>query len=67
MCTSYRFRVRIVYCEVAAAEQRRRNRARCDDERVPERAIDAMLARWTVPTRDEAHAVDFVVDGVVVG
>ncbi|MBZ0232687.1 MAG: ATP-binding protein, partial [Deltaproteobacteria bacterium] len=63
LCTSYRFRVRIVYCEVDAAEQRRRNRARPEDQRVPERAIDAMLARWTVPTPDEAHAVDYVVDG----
>lgn len=62
LCTSYRFRVRIVYCEVAAAEQRRRNRARPDAQRVPDRALDAMLERWTVPTPDEAHAVAYVVD-----
>ena len=61
LCTAYRFRVHIVYCEVAEAEQRSRNRARA--ERVPERAIDAMLGRWTVPLPDEAHAVDYVVDG----
>jgi predicted kinase len=61
LCTSYRFRVRIVYCEASAAEQRARNRARPDAERVPERAMDAMLTRWTVPTPDEAHAVDYVV------
>ena len=63
LCTGYRFRVRIVYCETSAAEQRARNRARPDAERVPERALDAMLTRWTVPTPDEAHAVDYVVDG----
>lgn len=62
LCTSYRFRVRIVYCEVAEAEQRRRNRERDEAERVPQRAIDGMLARWTVPMPDEAHAVDYVGD-----
>src|SRR5262245_40893769 len=35
LCSRYRFRVRIVYCEVDAAEQGRRNRARAEVDRVP--------------------------------
>lgn len=61
LCRSYRFRTRIVYLEVDAAEQARRNRARPEATRVPARAIARMLTRWTVPTLDEAHAVDYQV------
>jgi predicted kinase len=61
LCRGYRFRVHIVYCEVAAAEQRRRNRARTADRVVPEAVIDRLVGRWTVPTLDEAHAVTYVV------
>jgi predicted kinase len=63
LCTNYRFRVRIVYCETSRDELQRRNRSRTGDAVVPERAIDAMLAKWTVPSPDEAHAVDYVVLG----
>lgn len=63
LCRAYRFRVRVVYCEVAAAEQRRRNRARTADRVVPEAVIDRMVERWTVPQPDEAHAVTYLVDG----
>ncbi len=63
LCRSYRFRVRIVYCEVTAIEQRRRNRGRAADAVVPEKVIERMIGRWSVPAPDEAHAVDYVVDG----
>jgi predicted kinase len=63
LCTNYRFRVRIVYCETSPDELYRRNRSRSGDAVVPDRAIETMLGRWTVPTPDEAHAVDYVVDG----
>jgi predicted kinase len=62
LCRSYRARVHVVYCEAAAAELARRNRERADAERVPAAAIDRMLARWTVPTPDEAHRVTYVID-----
>lgn len=58
LCRSYRFRVRIVYCEAGAAEVAARNRARPEATRVPARAMDRMLTRWTVPTLDEAHHVE---------
>ena len=61
-CRAYRFRTHIVYCEVPAAEQRRRNRARPDADVVPAAAMLRMLRRWTVPTPDEAHRVTYVVD-----
>ncbi len=61
LCRDYRFRAHIVYCEVPAAEQRRRNRARPVGRAVPERALARMLDRWSVPSPDEAHAVTYVV------
>jgi predicted kinase len=64
LCRSYRARVHVVYCETSAAELARRNRERDDRERVPAAAIDRMLARWSVPTPDEAHRVTHVVDEI---
>lgn len=63
LCRGYRARVRIVYCETSAPELIRRNRTRDDRERVPAAVIERMLARWSVPTPDEAHAVTYVIDG----
>lgn len=60
LCRSYRFRTHVVYCEVGAREQARRNRARA--AAVPAAAIERMLGRWAVPTPDEAHRVTYVVD-----
>lgn len=63
LCRGYRYRVHVVYCEVAATEQRRRNRARPAARVVPAAAIARMLRRWSVPTPDEAHTVTYLVDG----
>ncbi len=63
LCRSYRFRVRIVYCEVTAVEQRRRNRGRAGDAVVPDKVMARMIGRWSPPAPDEAHAVTYVVDG----
>jgi predicted kinase len=52
---SYRARTRIVYCEAAAGDHPARNRQR--ERAVPERVIERMLERWTVPDPTEAHAV----------
>lgn len=57
---AYRARVHLVYCEVSAAEQRRRNRAR--REPVPASAIAKMIERWTVPWPDLAHQVTYAVE-----
>ncbi len=51
----YRARVRIVYLEAAADEQRARNRARAKP--VPADAIERMLERWQVPDPLEGHQV----------
>ena len=61
LCRDYRFRTHVVYCEVDPAELTRRNRARPEAARVPARAIDRMIGRWTVPTLDEAHRVTYQV------
>ncbi len=58
--TAYPVRVHLVYLEVAAAEQERRNRAR--DAVVPRAAMARILDRWAPPTPDEAHRVTHVVD-----
>ncbi|HVV87088.1 MAG TPA: AAA family ATPase [Kofleriaceae bacterium] len=62
LCRAYRFRTHIVYCEVGAGEQRRRNRDRPAAAVVPAAAIERMLRRWQVPTPDEAHRVTYLVD-----
>jgi predicted kinase len=54
----YGARVRIVYLEAPAAEQRRRNAARRDP--VPDPAIERMLNHWEPPNISEAHRVDWV-------
>jgi len=59
--TAYPVRVHLVYLEVAAGEQERRNRARRDA--VPRAAMTRILDRWSPPTPDEAHRVTHVVDG----
>jgi predicted kinase len=56
---AYRARVHLVYCEVPADEQARRNRARRDP--VPAAAIAKMIERWTVPWPDLAHEVTYAV------
>lgn len=57
--TAYPVRVHIVYVEVAAGEQERRNRAR--EAAVPRAAMARILDRWSPPTPDEAHRVTHVV------
>jgi predicted kinase len=56
---AYRARVRIIYCETTATEQRRRNRNRAAT--VPAAAIERMIERWTVPDPTEAHDVTYAV------
>jgi predicted kinase len=55
----YRARIEIVYREVPEPDLWRQNRERTRP--VPERVIDALLARWTVPDLTEAHGVEAVV------
>jgi predicted kinase len=59
LCTAYRARIRIVYIEVAAAQQEAQNNAR--ESRVPPAAIQRMLEHWEVPDLTEAHQVDYLV------
>jgi len=60
LLASYRARIHIVYVEVAAGEQERRNRARAHP--VPRAALDRIVAKWAPPTPAEAHRVTYVVD-----
>ncbi len=64
LCRAYRFRTHIVYCEVGADEQRRRNREREPDAVVPASAVERMVRRWSPPTPDEAHRTTYLVDGL---
>jgi predicted kinase len=50
----YRARVHVVYVETPAVVQAARNRSR--PAAVPRKALNRMLARWTVPTPLEAIA-----------
>lgn len=52
---SYRARTHVVYVETTAELQHERNRGRA--EVVPQKVIDRMLGRWTVPDPTEAHLV----------
>lgn len=54
----YGARVRIVYLEATAGEQRRRNAARHDP--VPEAALGRMLDNWVPPKINEAHQVEWI-------
>lgn len=56
----YNARVRFVYVEVPEATLRARNRAR--KKPVPDKVIDRMVGRWTIPTPVEAHRVEHVID-----
>jgi predicted kinase len=56
---AYDARVRIVYVEVPAARLYPQNQQRPTP--VPEPAIEALLDRWEVPDRTEAHTVDWEV------
>lgn len=56
----YRARIHIVYVEVAAAEQERRNRAR--EAAVPRAALARIVDRWAPPSPGEAHQVTYAVD-----
>jgi predicted kinase len=58
---NYGARVRIVYVEASWQETFARNRAR--QRPVPERAIAQMADRLEVPSRTEAHRVDYVIAG----
>ena len=58
--TGYPVRVHLVYLEVAAGEQERRNRER--ESVVPRAAMARILDRWAPPSPDEAHRVTHVVD-----
>jgi predicted kinase len=55
----YGAHVRIVYLEVPEQTLLAQNRRR--EAVVPQRAIDRMIDRWEVPTRTEAHEVEWVV------
>jgi predicted kinase len=55
----YKARIEIVYREVSEPDLRRQNRERARP--VPDRVIDALLERWTVPDLTEAHGVETVV------
>lgn len=57
--TGYPVRVHLVYVEVAAAEQERRNRER--EAVVPRAALARILDRWAPPTPAEAHRVSYAV------
>jgi predicted kinase len=52
---TYRARVRIVYCEVPEAVQRRQNADR--EDAVPASVVRKMMERWEVPDTTEAHEV----------
>ncbi len=52
----YRARIKIVYVEAAEDVIHARNRAR--PAPVPQRAIERLLDRWTVPDLTEAHAIE---------
>jgi predicted kinase len=58
---NYGARVRIVYVEASWQETFARNRAR--KRPVPERAIAQMADRLEMPSRTEAHRVDYVIAG----
>ncbi len=60
LLAGYRARVHIVYVEVAAAEQDRRNRAR--PSAVPRAALDRILQKWAPPSPAEAHRITYAVD-----
>lgn len=51
----YRARVRIVCLETPPATLRAQNAGRADRDRVPEAAIERMLAKWEFPALDECH------------
>jgi predicted kinase len=56
----YNARVRFVYVEVPESTLRTRNRAR--ERPVPDKVIDRMIGRWTLPTPVDAHRVEHVID-----
>ena len=58
LLTDYKARVRVVYVEVPYQLQRQQNRER--KATVPQRAMDRILARWSVPTLLEAHEIQYV-------
>lgn len=59
LCRDYHARVRLVYVEAPEDALRARNRERAAP--VPERVLDKLIAKWTVPDRTEAHTVEWVV------
>jgi putative nucleotidyltransferase with HDIG domain len=59
LLADYDARVRIVYVEAPEPTLRAQNRAR--KAVVPDRVIDALLDRWEVPDRSEAHEVTYAV------
>ena len=56
----YRARIHLVYVEVAADEQERRNRARAAP--VPRTVLARIADRWAPPSPAEAHTITYAVD-----
>lgn len=54
----YNARVKIVYLEAPEAEIKRRNSAR--DTTLPNSKIDEMLFKWEVPSKLEAHDIQYI-------
>ena len=61
LCTAYKARVRVVYCEAGHARLWAQNRERAQP--VPESVIQRLLSRWVVPEITEAHRVEVVIAG----
>lgn len=55
---NYNARVNLVYLEASEEEIKSRNSKR--DTTLPNSKIDEMLFRWEVPTKLEAHEVNYV-------
>lgn len=58
LAADYRARVRIVYVETPLTVLLQRNQARPEETRVPEKVILALLDKWNLPHRAEAHSVE---------
>lgn len=56
---SYKARVKIIYVEVPYHDWLKQNRER--EHPVPENVLSRLLNKLEVPTRDEAHDVDYVI------
>lgn len=59
LCYAYNAQVQVVYLEAPRAELLRRNSLR--DSSLSNKTLLAMLHRWEVPAKTEAHGVNYVV------